>query len=177
MHRGCSWVRRKVRIVGGHPVVFIEEPLLAKLRSSEVDIVALALPPAVQMGLPASFPYSPLKGLACILPVCPAATDSLFFCLWAAFDILQLLLLHNMWNSVGKSKPSNAGVLVAVALVPECWQKQQLRGGWVPVLCLCLSNGFLSLPRLAYTLVEKKEVKGMWKSFCHVYSGVSSVLQ
>lgn len=31
-----------------------------------------------------------------------------------------LLRLHNMWNAVGKSKPSNTGVLVAIALVPEC---------------------------------------------------------
>lgn len=35
-------------------------------------------------------PYSPLKGLACVLPVCPATTYSLLLCLWAAFAILKV---------------------------------------------------------------------------------------
>lgn len=36
-----------------------------------------------------------------------------------------------------------------------CWKKQQQYGCWV--LCSCLSNRFLSLPRLVYTLVEERK--------------------
>lgn len=54
---------------------------------------------------------------------------------------------------------------VAVALVPECWKHTAFVAGgknngmvvgcWV--LCSCLSNRFLSLPRLIYTLVEERK--------------------
>lgn len=77
MHRGCSWARRKVPIVGGHPVVFTEEPLLAKLRSSETDIVSLLFHQRYKWASQPHSPYSPRKGLACVLPVCPATTYSL----------------------------------------------------------------------------------------------------
>lgn len=63
-------------------------------------------------------------------------------------------------------------MVVTIPLVPECWGDEGLVGKnnnhmgvgcWV--LCLCLSNRFLSLPRLAYTLVEKRKSKACGNLF------------
>ena len=84
-------------------------------------------------------------------------SQSYFFCyiicetLWEGKNPLTLgwLWLFLLFLSVGEMK----GLLEKTTTI-SCW-----------VLCLCLSNRFLSLPRLAYTLVEKKKSKACGNLF------------
>ena len=70
-------------------IFFIEDPLLAELRSSEVGIVSLALSPIVQMGLPDSFPIHTTKRSGLCFTSLPSHKIR-SFSRRAAFDILKV---------------------------------------------------------------------------------------
>lgn len=73
-----------------HQIFYIEDPLLAKLRSSEVGIVSLALSPIVQMGLPDSFPVRTTKRSGLCFTSLPSNKIRSFAPRAAAFDILRV---------------------------------------------------------------------------------------
>ena len=58
-----------------------------------------------------------------------------------------------------------------------CWKKQHIYGCWVLGIVFVFVKQIPVFTEIGLYPGCKKEVKGMLKSFCHVYSGVSSVLQ
>lgn len=156
---GMLWLSREISL----QVCFIEDPLLA-----ELGIVSLAFSPVVQMALPAWFPMHTTHRSSLCFTSLPSNRIRSFAlslgCLWYSQSFFfSYIICETPWE--GKNHIP-LGWLWLLLLFLSVREMKGLLGGknnymgvgcWV--LCSCLSDRFLSLPRLACTLVEKRKSK------------------
>lgn len=82
------------RVVGiSHQIFFIADPFLAQSCQKRLGLLLWLARHLYKWASQPRFPHTTLTGLACVSPVCPATEHGLLLCLWAAFDISNLLFL------------------------------------------------------------------------------------
>lgn len=181
MHRMQLRAGRKVPIVGASSCLYFEELLLAKLRSSEIDIVSLLFHQRYKWAS-SLIPHTHLKRVW-LMPSTSLSSNNIqsftlsLGCLCCSQSYSSP---HNMWNTVGKSKPLTLGCLWLLLLFlsvreMKFVENKQLYGCWVLGIVFVFVKQIPVFTKIGLYPAEKRKSKACGKSFCHVYSGVSSV--